>query len=76
MLLAAGVAYAGLVALVRRRSVPGATLLIALGLGMVARLVLVASPPLLSTDLYRYVWTGECRRQGSIPIATCRPIRR
>lgn len=67
VLLAAGVAYAGLIALVRRHSVSGVMLLIALGLGLAARLVLVASPPLLSTDLYRYVWDGRVQAAGINP---------
>ena len=66
-LLAAGVAYAGLVAVVRRRGVPGLALLVAVGIGLAARLVIVAAPPVLSTDLYRYVWDGRVQAAGISP---------
>ena len=66
-LLAAGVAYAGLVAVVRRRGVPGVALLVAVGIGLAARLVIVTAPPVLSTDLYRYVWDGRVQAAGISP---------
>lgn len=65
--LAAGGCYAGAVALVRARPVPrwafGAALLFAL----LARLVLVVTPPVMSTDLYRYVWDGRVQAAGINP---------
>lgn len=65
--LAAGVVYAGLVALVRRRALSGWALLLCLAIGVAARLVIVAAPPLLSTDLYRYVWDGRVQAAGINP---------
>ena len=67
VLLAAGVAYAGLVAVVRRRGVPGVALWVAVGIGLAARLVIVTAPPVLSTDLYRYVWDGRVQAAGISP---------
>ncbi len=54
---AAGVLYAGAVWRVRRTPGPGLPAVLVLGLAM--RLLTFASPPLLSTDIYRYVWDGR-----------------
>src|ERR1700704_4003986 len=42
-------------------------LLIALGLGLTMRLLLVNEEPLLSTDLYRYIWDGRVQGAGINP---------
>ena len=65
--LAAGVAYAGLVWLVRRQAVSRGGLIAALVVASVARLVVVAAPPVMSTDLYRYVWDGRVQAAGINP---------
>lgn len=49
-----------------RRLSPGRVLLAAL----LVRLVLLASPPTLSDDLYRYIWEGWLTWQGGNPYAT------
>lgn len=65
--LAAGLAYAGLVWLVRQQAVSRRALVGALVIAGVARLVVVAAPPLMSTDLYRYVWDGRVQAAGINP---------
>ena len=62
----AGAAYVGGIALVRWRAVPGA-LPIILAAGLLARLLVLAAPPILSTDLYRYVWDGRVQAAGINP---------
>jgi len=42
-------------------------LLIALGLGLAMRLLLVGEEPFLSTDLYRYIWDGRVQAAGINP---------
>ncbi len=62
----AGIAYALGIALVRR--CPARAMLpIILATGLVARLVVLVAPPLLSTDLYRYVWDGRVQAAGINP---------
>ncbi len=63
-----GLAFASyLVALVASRGLPRRGLLLALGLGLLWRAVLVAAPPLLSTDINRYVWEGRVQLHGGNP---------
>jgi alpha-1,6-mannosyltransferase len=66
-LLAAGVAYAGVVWLVRRQAVTRRALIAALAIAGVARLLIVVAPPVMSTDLYRYVWDGRVQAAGINP---------
>lgn len=44
-----------------------AGLLVILGVGVVLRLVLIADPPMFSTDIYRYVWDGRVQGAGINP---------
>ena len=37
------------------------------GLAILFRMVLVASPPALSSDMYRYIWDGRVQAQGVAP---------
>ncbi len=61
------VLYAAGVAVLLRRPPVGAGLIAALGCALAARLVLVAAPPVLSTDIYRYVWDGRVQAAGVNP---------
>lgn len=66
--LCAGLAWAGTCWLVQRRRLPpraalAVVLLVALGM----RVAVVASPPSLSTDIYRYVWDGRVQAAGHNP---------
>ena len=65
--LAAGVIYACGVAVVRARTVPGWALAGALAVALAARLILLTTPPVMSTDLYRYVWDGRVQAAGINP---------
>lgn len=61
----AGVLYAGAVWRVLR--VAGAALPAVLLLALAMRLLTFASPPLLSTDIYRYIWDGKVQAAGINP---------
>lgn len=61
----AGVFYTGAVALSQKK-IPGG-LGIVLLVGVLARVLTFMPPPLLSTDIYRYVWDGRVQRAGINP---------
>ena len=66
--VAAGALYAAAVALVLRAQAPGRrTLAVVLLLAAAMRLVTILPPPLLSTDVYRYVWDGRVQAAGVNP---------
>ena len=65
--LAAGLLYALAVHLVRTRRFPAWTTGAIVALGLLARLLVLAAPPLLSTDIYRYVWDGRVQAAGINP---------
>ncbi|MGH8895856.1 MAG: glycosyltransferase 87 family protein [Egibacteraceae bacterium] len=60
--LAAGMALAP-------RAEARAALMLVLGAGALFRLVLVPTPPVLSSDLYRYLWDGRVQAAGINPYA-------
>ena len=62
---AAAVFYAGAVWRVRRTA--GSALPVVLVLAVAMRMLTFASPPLLSTDIYRYVWDGKVQAAGINP---------
>jgi hypothetical protein len=63
-----GLAFgASLLALVASRGLSRRGLLLALGVAVVWRALLVIAPPLLSTDVYRYVWEGRVQLHGGNP---------
>lgn len=65
--LAAGAVYLGAVGLLRARPVPRWSLFVGLAIAAVARLLLLTAPPVMSTDLYRYVWDGRVQAAGINP---------
>ena len=66
--VAAGALYAAAVALVLRAQTPGRrTLAAVLLLAAAMRFVTILPPPLLSTDVYRYVWDGRVQAAGINP---------
>ncbi len=62
----AGLAYAGAVAIVRRDAGRQSLLLI-LAIAGLLRVLTFATPPLLSTDIFRYVWDGRVQAAGINP---------
>ena len=66
----AGLFYAAAVLLTQRRSLPWRPALIVVLVAAAAmRVLTAAAPPLLSTDLYRYVWDGRVQAAGINPYA-------
>lgn len=65
-----GVAFvAYVVALACADGLSARGLRVALWAGIAWRIVLVAAPPLLSDDVYRYVWEGRIQNHGGNPYA-------
>lgn len=64
--IAAGLTYLAAVAVVRQQPVRRALPLLLLVAGL-ARVITFATPPLLSTDLFRYVWDGRVQAAGINP---------
>lgn len=67
--LALSVALAGAAALAARSDGAGArgTVAVILAVALAMRLAVVASPPILSTDIFRYVWDGRVQAAGINP---------
>ncbi|MFQ5892959.1 MAG: hypothetical protein ACE5H5_01455, partial [Nitrospinota bacterium] len=71
VILAAGLFLlygAALAVLWRTDDAPG-LLAVILGLAVLFRMALVASPPALSSDMYRYIWDGRVQAHGVAPWA-------
>ena len=74
-LIAAGLIYAAATpnliahALDRRDASTAAVLAIIIGAGLLARLILFASEPVLEDDFYRYLWDGSVTAIGNNPYA-------
>ena len=64
--VAAGLVYAGAVAVIRGRTVRHGLSLVLAVAGLL-RAITFATPPLLSTDLFRYVWDGQVQAAGINP---------
>lgn len=63
----AGLLWLCAIALVRRATLPPRTLWIVLAAAVAMRALSFAAPPLLSSDIYRYVWDGRVQRAGINP---------
>ncbi len=64
----AGLFYAAAALLILRRTLPRRpALIVVLAAASGMRLLTVTAPPLLSTDLYRYVWDGRVQAAGINP---------
>lgn len=62
------VAFAGYLAALRSaHGLSRRGLLLAIGVALSWRIALIAAPPLLSDDVYRYVWEGRIQAQGGNP---------
>ena len=68
VLLALAVAvYLVAVRMVMRHVLPPSATWVVLAVGLAARGLLLPAPPLLSSDIYRYVWDGRVQRAGINP---------
>jgi alpha-1,6-mannosyltransferase len=59
--------YFGAVRLVLRYTWPRGTFWLALGVARALRVVLLTAPPILSSDIYRYVWHGRVQAAAINP---------
>jgi alpha-1,6-mannosyltransferase len=67
LLCVSGTVYFAAVALVLRASWPPHTVWLVLGIAALLRGTLLTVPPMLSTDIYRYVWDGRVQAHGINP---------
>jgi hypothetical protein len=63
----AGVLWLGAVSLVRRGGLPRGAVWLVLGVALAMRAATFAAPPLLSSDINRYVWDGRVQAAGINP---------
>jgi hypothetical protein len=63
----AGLLWLLAVALVRRGGLPRWTIWMVIAVAVAMRAMTLAAPPLLSTDVYRYVWDGRVQFAGINP---------
>ncbi|MCB8878305.1 hypothetical protein [Acidisoma silvae] len=59
--------YFGSVLLIQRANWPKQTIWLVLGVAILLRLALLTTPPMLSTDIYRYVWDGRVQAHDINP---------
>nr|WP_294524080.1 glycosyltransferase 87 family protein [uncultured Rhodopila sp.] len=67
LLVVAASVYFAAVHLILRCAWPRGTVWIVLGVAIALRLLLLATPPILSSDIYRYVWDGRVQAAGINP---------
>ena len=72
LMLASGAAYFAAVALVTHRTLPPRAVIGVLAVAAIVRISLLAAPPFMSTDVYRYVWDGRVQAAGINPLRLCR----
>jgi alpha-1,6-mannosyltransferase len=63
----AGLLWLGAVAIVRQGPLPARTIWLVLIVGFAMRAITLAGPPLLSSDIFRYVWDGRVQLAGINP---------
>ncbi len=66
-LCVAGALWLLAVAIVRKGRLPPRTIWLVLGVAVAMRLLTLAAPPILSSDVYRYVWDGRVQLAGINP---------
>jgi hypothetical protein len=67
LLVVSAAVYFGAVRLILRNAWPCGTVWIVLGVAVALRVLLLTAPPILSTDVYRYVWDGRVQAAGINP---------
>ncbi len=68
LIIGAVFVYFAAVRVALRHSLPPQTVWIVLAVATVLRLALLPAPPLLSSDIYRYVWDGRVQAAGINPF--------
>ncbi|MEJ0068279.1 MAG: hypothetical protein WDO24_05610 [Pseudomonadota bacterium] len=68
--------YGVAVLLLLRHGIPRRALVLCLVCAALMRVIPLTVPPVMSDDIYRYVWDAACRAPVSIPTATSRATRR
>ena len=63
----AGALWLLAVSIVRRGRLPPRSLWLVLGIALAMRLLTLTAPPVLSSDIYRYVWDGRVQLAGVNP---------
>lgn len=66
-LCVAGALWLLAVAVVRRHRLPPRTIWLVLAIAVAMRLLALVAPPILSSDIYRYVWDGRVQLAGINP---------
>jgi hypothetical protein len=66
-LCVAGALWLVAVFIVRRHRLPRGTLWLVLGVAIAMRVLTLLAPPILSSDVYRYVWDGRAQVAGVNP---------
>ncbi len=69
LMLASAAVYGGAVWLVTSRNLPSRAIFAVLGVGAALRLLLLLTPPIMSSDIFRYVWDGRVQAAGISPYA-------
>ncbi len=67
LLMVSVAVYFGAVRLILCRAWPRGTVWVVLGVAVTLRVLLLTAPPILSTDIYRYVWDGRVQASGINP---------
>ena len=67
LLVLAAVVYFAAVHLILRYAWPRGTVWIVVGVAIALRVLLLTAPPILSSDIYRYVWDGRVQAAGINP---------
>jgi alpha-1,6-mannosyltransferase len=66
-LCVAGALWLVAVSIVRGRRLPRGTICLVLGIATAMRVLTLLAPPILSSDVYRYVWDGRVQLSGLNP---------
>ncbi|GAN76299.1 glycosyltransferase 87 family protein [Acidisphaera rubrifaciens] len=67
LLVASGGVYFAAVHVILRHAWPRAATLVVLTVAVLLRMLLLTQPPVLSSDIYRYVWDGRVQAAGINP---------
>lgn len=67
LLVLAAAVYFAAVRLILRHAWPRGTVWVVVGVAIALRVLLLAAPPILSSDIYRYVWDGRVQAAGINP---------